>query len=296
MSVAAVLELYADHPGAYALAFVLGTLWGSFANVCIVRLPPTDEHPQGRSVVHPPSHCTVCNARIRWYDNFPILSYLLLRGRCRFCRTQFSPRYLLVELATGLLFVAFYHFAVNDAYAADAIQLRLLRFAILAAFAFTMVVIAFIDLDTGLVLDKVTYPVIPAFYLCSLLLPEAPWWRGLVGAAVGYGLIRGISDGYYLLFRRRGLGYGDGKLLAVIGALLGWQAVVAALFAGSLFGTIIGIPLILFRGRPQVVNEDNDSSSLRHVAIPFGPYLAMGGVAYVFLSPWLSVSFAALWG
>ena len=297
MAIAGALELYADTPAAYAFVFIFGALWGSFANVCIFRMPPTDDHPDGRSVVRPGSHCFSCSEPIRWYDNLPLISYALLRGRCRACKTEFSPRYLLVELATALLFVAVYHFYVNQMFAGEVIQLRLLRFAVAAAYVFTLVVIAFIDLDTGLILDKITYPAIPLFYACTFLFPEMKWWEGVVGAAVGYGVIRGVSDGYYALTRRRGLGYGDGKLLAMVGALGGWEAVVVSLFLGSLLGTIISIPLILLKGRPEVVNEETEEdASLRHVAVPFGPFLALGAVAYIFASPWLLVSLSLLWG
>jgi len=287
-----MLELSADHPGAYALVFVFGALWGSFANVAIVRLAPSDEHPDGRSVVKPPSHCMACNTPIRWYDNIPLVSYLVLRGRCRSCGTPYSPRYLLVEAATAMLFVALYHLAVHIAYVEEPIQLRLLRFVILAAFALVLVVITFIDLQTQMILDKITYPAIPVFYGCSLLLPEATWWRGLVGAAVGYGIVRLISDSYYLITKARspdgkgevGLGYGDGKLLAIIGALFGWQAVAVSLFGGSLIGTLVQLPLML-AGRSD-----------RKTRVPFGPFLAAGALAYVFLAPWLAVSLSLLWG
>ena len=279
-----MLELSADHPGAYALVFLFGALWGSFANVAIARLPPTDEHPDGRSIVKPASHCLVCSTPIRWYDNIPLVSYLVLRGRCRACRTRYSPRYLLVEVATAMLFVALYQFAVHIAYVEEPIQLRLLRFVVLAAFALVLVIITFIDLQTQLILDKITYPAIPVFYGCSLLFPEATWWRGLVGAAVGYGVVRLVSDGYYLLTKQYGLGYGDGKLLAIVGALLGWQAVVVSLFAGSLIGTLVHIPLMLV------------SRADRKTRVPFGPFLAAGALAYVFLAPWASVSLALLWG
>src|SRR5690606_12769662 len=139
--------------GAHALAFVLGTLFGSFANVCIHRWPPTDENPAGLSVVRPGSRCGSCATPIRWYDNVPILSYLALRGRCRDCKARFSPRYLLVEAAMGMLFLAVYHFAVAVAFPFEPLSLRVLRFVILAAFVFVLVVIAFIDLDHKLILD-----------------------------------------------------------------------------------------------------------------------------------------------
>ena len=125
-------------------------------------------------------------------------------------------------------------------YPFDPLPLRLTRFAIAATFVFVLVVISFIDLDTKLILNRITYPAIPIFWGLGMLLPERTWSDGLIGAAVGYGVIRLVADGYYLLTRRRGLGYGDGKLLAVVGAYLGWQAVVMALFLGSMLGSVIG--------------------------------------------------------
>lgn len=297
MPIADALELYADSVGAYVFVFIFGAMWGSFANVCIYRMPPTDEHPEGRSVVTPGSHCTQCDKPIAWYDNIPVFSFFLLRGKCRHCKATFSARYLLVEIATALLFVAAYHFFVNQSFALEPIQLRLLRFAVHAAFLLLLVIIAFMDLDTGLILDKITYPAIPLLYAATFLFPEMEWWEGLVGAAVGYGLIRGVSDGYYLLTKRRGLGYGDGKLLAMVGALSGYEAVVVTLFLGSLLGTIISIPLIALKGRPAAVNEDTaEDASMRHVAVPFGPFLALGAAAYVFVAPWLMVRLSLLWG
>lgn len=282
----------------HVFAAVLGALFGSFANVCIARWPPTDDHPDGRSVVKPGSHCPRCGAAIRWYDNVPILSYFALRGRCRACRAEFSGRYAFVEAATAMLFVAVYHLEVVLLYPADLLPLRLARFAIAAAFVFVLVVISFIDLDTKLILNRITYPAIPIFYGLGLVLPERAWHHGLVGAAVGYGLIRLVADGYYLLTRRRGLGYGDGKLLAVVGAYLGWQAVVASLFLGSMLGSVIGgAALVWSRARDRrseagaAAPEGEDAPKLRHVEIPFGPFLAAAALAYLFLEPWLRMRF-----
>jgi leader peptidase (prepilin peptidase)/N-methyltransferase len=187
-------------------AALVGALFGSFANVCVVRWPPTDEHPDGRSVVRPGSHCPRCGAPIRWYDNIPIVSYFALRGRCRSCGAGFSARYALVEALAAILFLAVYHLEVVLVFPGDPLPLRLTRFAIAAAFVFVLVVISFIDLDTKLILNRITYPAIPIFWGLSLLLPERTWYAGLVGAAVGYGIIRLVADGYYLLTRRRGLG------------------------------------------------------------------------------------------
>jgi leader peptidase (prepilin peptidase)/N-methyltransferase len=301
-------------PTAYVAAIVLGALWGSFANVCIYRWPPTDEHPRGRSVVAPGSHCFSCGKPVRWYDNVPLLSYLWLRGRCRDCGATFSARYLLVEAATAMLFGAAYHYVVGIVYRDAAVSEQLIRFGIYAAFSWVLVVITFIDLDHQLILDKITYPAIPIFYGLGLLLPGASWKSGLIGAAVGYGIVRLIADGYWLLTKREGMGYGDGKLLAIIGALFGWQGVFVSLFVGSLVGSVISIGLIALRVRhvddeleggeleggeaPEsdgTAQEEEGDGALRHMAVPFGPFLATGAVIYLFSESYLKVSFYLLW-
>jgi leader peptidase (prepilin peptidase)/N-methyltransferase len=291
------LEPVASSAGAYAFAVVLGLLWGSFANVCIYRWPPTDEHPNGRSVVAPGSHCMACQAPIRWYDNVPLLSYLWLRGRCRACQAPFSARYLLVEALTGALFGVCWWFTVGTGGFLDPFDVRLLHFAIDAAFVLVMVVITFIDLDHKLILDKVTIPSMIVFYGASLLLHE-PWWAGLVGAAVGYGVPWLIGTIYLLITGREGLGLGDSKLLAVIGALLGWRGVVVALFGGSVIGSVLGSAALLAarrRGGTPPAGESEaegeaDESILR-VELPFGPFLAMAAVFYVFAAPWIQLQF-----
>jgi leader peptidase (prepilin peptidase)/N-methyltransferase len=309
MGAAAALEPIVAGPVGYVVAFVLGALFGSFANVCIYRMPPTDEHPRGRSVVRPPSHCPACATPIAWYDNVPLFAYLWLRGRCRACGASFSARYLLVEGATALLFVAVFHLqiVVLD----GPLPARLVGFAVAAAFVFVLVVIAFIDLDHKLILDRVTYPAIPAFYLLGLALPGRTPWAGLIGAAVGYGAIRVVSDGYFLLTRRRGLGYGDGKLLAIVGAWLGWPAVLFTLFAGSLIGTIITLGYLVVAGRGRLEtapveardpdaaasegDEDEGDGSIRHLEIPFGPFLAAGALVYLFVEPTVRMVFPMLY-
>jgi leader peptidase (prepilin peptidase) / N-methyltransferase len=289
----AVLEPWLRGPGGHLFAALLGALFGSFANVCIVRWPPSDQHPDGRSVVRPGSHCPACGAAIRWYDNIPILSYFILRGRCRACRAEFSARYLLLEGATALLFAAFYRLEVVVLHPFDPPSLQLYRFAVAAAFVWVLVVIAFIDLDHKLILNRITYPAIPVFYALATFLPERTWKDGLLGAAVGYGVIRLVADGYHLLTRRRGLGYGDGKLLAVVGAYLGWQAVLVTLFLGSIIGSVIG-GLWLVAARARAGKSDGDVP-LRHVEIPFGPFLATAALVYAFVEAWLRVDFAILY-
>lgn len=290
-------EELARGPWALAAAFLLGTLWGSFANVCIYRWPPTDEHPKGRSVVAPGSHCVACGKPVRWYDNVPLLSWLWLRGRCRDCGARFSARYLLVEALTGVLFAVVWWHAVDASAALEPLEGRLVRFFVYATFAVVLVVITFIDLDHKLILDKVTYPAIPAFYALGLLLPERHWSDGLIGAAVGYGVVRLIADGYWLMTKREGMGYGDGKLLAVIGALLGWKAVVVSLFGGAVIGSVIGVGALLVLGRGQADDKDVDEdgpdeeADVRHAELPFGPFLAMAAFGYLLAEPWLTVRF-----
>lgn len=303
------LELLATSPATYALVVVLGLLLGSFANVCIYRWPPTDEHPHGRSVVRPGSHCAACAAPIRWYDNVPVLAWLWLRGRCRACGAAFSARYLLVEALTGALFGVAWWMVVVAGVLWEPFDVRLVRFAIYAAFCFVMVVIAFIDLDHKLILHKVTVPSIVAFYALGLLLPERAWWHGLAGAAIGYGLPWLIGEVYYRVTGREGLGLGDGMLLAVVGALLGWQGVVVALFGGSVVGSVIGIGVLLAgRGGPEQDGDGGDGGdggdsgdppadsaapapSLMKAELPFGPFLAIAALFYLFAEPWIHLHF-----
>lgn len=264
------------------LAVVLGLLWGSFANVCIYRWPPTEEHPKGRSVVAPASHCAACKTPIRWYDNVPLLSYLWLRGKCRACGAQFSPRYLLVEALTGALFGCAWWFTLGTGGMYDSFDLRLLRFFVDALFVWVMVVITFIDIDHMLILDKITLPSIVVFYGLSLALLH-PWWEGLIGIAIGYGVPWLIGTLYYLIRKREGLGLGDTKLLALVGALLGWKGVLVSLFGGSLIGSMLSI-VILMRTRKDLTTSE----------LPFGPYLAMAAVFYLFAEPFINLYFRLL--
>jgi len=316
------LEPLASSPAAYAFVIVLGLLWGSFANVCIYRWPPTDEFPKGRSVVAPGSHCFACKAPIRWYDNVPLLAWLWLGGRCRSCRAPFSSRYLVVEAATGALFGFAWWMAVVAPVMFEPFEQRLLHFAVYAAFCFVMIVITFIDLDHKLILNKITIPSIAIFYAASFLWPERRWYDGVVGAAVGYGLPWAIGEIYFRITKREGLGLGDGMLLALVGALLGWRGVLVALFGGSMIGSVIGITALAV-GRapgsaadaeagagadpgadPEAKSEsasdgqpdnpaDNpaDNPSLLRTELPFGPFLAMAALFYLFAEPWIQFHF-----
>lgn len=314
------LEPLATSPAAYAFAVLLGLLWGSFANVCIYRWPPTEEFPDGRSVIKPGSHCFACKTPVRWYDNVPLLSWLWLRGACRACRAPFSGRYLIVEAVTGLLFGLAWFATVEVGTLFEPLDQRLVRFAVYAAFSFLMVVISFIDLDHKLILNKVTRPSVVIFYALGLLLGRT-WYDGLIGVAVGYGLPWTIGEIYYRVTGREGLGLGDSMLLAVIGALLGWPGVAASLFGGSIVGSVIGIAVLLISAAPSRAagrsgeagpseslarrseaepgddapagdDEDGeDAPSLMRTELPFGPFLAIAAVFYMLAEPWIVLQF-----
>ncbi|MEZ4365802.1 MAG: prepilin peptidase [Kofleriaceae bacterium] len=308
-----VLAQLAAGPGGAVFAVLLGLLWGSFANVCIYRWPPSEGFPRGRSVVLPPSHCFACQTPIRWYDNLPLVAYLWLRGRCRACGVRFSARYLIVEALTGALFGVAWWTTLGAGVTGATLASALLLFTIAAAFCFVMVVVTFIDLDHRLILDRVTLPSVVIFAIASLAWPGGAWWSGLVGAAVGYGVIWLVAEVYYRLTGREGMGLGDAKLLAVIGALLGWRGVLAALSVGSLLGSVIGVTVLVIARRrapvaaPEVAPSapvDGDAPAdgdpaepapgLRHAELPFGPFLAAAAVLYLFAEPWLVANFHLL--
>jgi len=233
--------------------FLLGTIVGSFLNVCIYRIP------EGKSVVSPPSHCPKCENRIRWYQNIPILSYLFLKGRCGFCKVKISPRYALVELLTGLLFVAvLWYFGFSYAT------------LIYWLFVASLIVITFIDLDHQIIPDVISLPGIPIGFVCSFLIPWLPSLDSLLGILLGGGLLLSIAWLYEVLAKREGMGGGDIKLLAMLGAFLGWKAIFPIIFFASVGGTLIGVPLML-------ANKENS-----RFALPFGPFLATAALVYLF--------------
>ncbi len=266
-------------PLAVALAGLWGAIWGSFFNVCIARVP------LGQSVVRPGSHCMACGAPVRAADNLPILSYFLLRGRCRSCGVRFSIRYALVELLTGLLSAAlFWKFVAADP--DGALAIRLARFSLYFAFTGCLIVLAFIDLDTKLLPDVITLPAIPIFFLSAFGAHDVPWLERAIGVAAGYLFVRLIADFYYYVLKREGMGLGDGKLLAVVGAVLGWKALPIVIFAGALLGTVISLPLLIAARRRRPAGapgaEPAAEPSLARVEVPFGPFLAMGAVVDLF--------------
>ncbi len=234
-------------------AFIFGAVVGSFLNVCIFRMPKHE------SVVFPPSHCLNCEYKIRWYDNIPIVSYLLLGGKCRSCKTRISPQYPLVELLNGLLTLFLLLKFGPSA-----------TFLVLFIFCAALVVITFIDLEHQIIPDVISLPGIGAGFLSSFFLPWLGWLNSLIGILVGGGSLLLIAYGYQFFTKKEGMGGGDIKLLAMMGAFLGWKAVPFIIFASSLVGSVIGITLM--------VVQKKDAK----LAIPFGPFLAFGAVLYIF--------------
>jgi leader peptidase (prepilin peptidase)/N-methyltransferase len=264
------IAAWLSSPFAVAAAALLGAIWGSFFNVCIARIPA------GQSVVRPGSRCTACGAPVRALDNVPVLSFLWLRGRCRACGARFSARYPLVELLGALLAAAlWWQVVAQDPHGVVAI--RLARFAYDFTFAGVLVVLAFIDLETLILPDKITLPAIAVFFAAGFGVHEVPWLGRLVGAAAGYLFVRLIADFYYYVLKREALGLGDAKLLALIGVALGWKALPLVVFAGSVAGSLISIPVLLVTRRRRP-----DGGSLRDVQVPFGPFLALGALVHLF--------------
>jgi leader peptidase (prepilin peptidase)/N-methyltransferase len=239
-----------------ALVFCFGAVIGSFLNVCIYRIPAAE------SIVHPPSRCPACGAAIRWYQNVPILSYLLLRGRCAGCGVRISPRYPMVEALAGLLFaLVVYRFGLQY------------FVPVLWLFAAALVVITFIDLDHQIIPDVISLPGIVVGFFCSFAIPWISWTDSLLGILLGGGSLYLVAAGYELLTKKEGMGGGDIKLLAMIGAFLGWKAVLPIIFFSSLMGTLVGVPVMLI--------QKADGK----LAIPFGPFLAAAALFYLFWGP-----------
>ena len=227
---------------------LLGLIVGSFLNVCIYRLPRRE------SVNWPGSHCTACNRPLSWYENVPIVSWVVLRGRCRTCGERISVVYPLVELITGVLFVAGY-----------AIYGWTPMLAVRLAFACAMVVLFAIDLRHHLLPNVITVPGIIIGFLLSLFLPPG-WKASLIGLSAGGGVLFAIAEGYYRLRGVEGLGMGDVKMLSMIGAFLGWKLMLVTLILGSFAGSLIGVGVIaLGRGGMKA-------------ALPFGTFLAVGAL------------------
>ncbi|MFA5321052.1 MAG: prepilin peptidase [Smithella sp.] len=233
--------------------FILGAAIGSFLNVCIFRMPAET------SIIKPGSRCPHCLKPLHFYDNIPLISFIILRGKCRDCGGKISWRYPLVELLTAVLAVIlFLKFGLT------------LNFFVFFIFVSVLIVITFIDLDHQIIPDVLTLPGIPLFFLAAVFLVRIPWREALLGLLIGGGVLLAIALVYELIAKREGMGGGDIKLLAMIGGFLGWKSLLFILLFSSLFGAIVGFTLIIIKKQDM------------KYAVPFGPFLAAAVVAYIF--------------
>jgi leader peptidase (prepilin peptidase)/N-methyltransferase len=237
--------------------FVFGAVVGSFLNVCIFRLPAE------ASIVKPRSQCPYCHHPIRNCDNIPLISFIILRGKCRDCGGKISWRYPLVELITALLaLLLFLKFSLT------------LSFLIFFIFTAVLIVITFIDLDHQIIPDILTLPGIPIFFLAAIFLLDRPWkipWlEALLGLLIGGGILFLIAFVYELISKREGMGGGDIKLLAMIGGFFGWKSLIFILLFSSFSGAIVGITAMIIKKQDM------------KYAVPFGPFLSAAAVAYLF--------------
>jgi leader peptidase (prepilin peptidase)/N-methyltransferase len=275
-----MIDLFVDSPAVFvAVIFALGMLIGSFLNVVVFRLPimmekdwrqqaeellasTPDNLPEGRfNILFPRSRCPSCGAAIKAWQNIPVLSYLLLGAQCANCRSQIAIRYPLVEIATAIL--------------AGAVAWRFgagLETIAAVGLTFALITISLIDYDHQLIPDSIVIPLAWAGLLLSLFHPVAgsdtlfiPPRDAIIGAVAGYLSLWSVYQIFKLITGKEGMGYGDFKLLAALGAWLGWQALPMIILMSAVVGAIVGIALILFRGRD------------RQLPIPFGPYLAAAG-------------------
>ena len=268
------------------LATLWGAVWGSFANVAIYRMP------RGLSVLRPGSACPHCSTPIRWYNNIPVLSYLLLGGRCADCKAPISFQYPLVELILAVLALAIWQRVVFDPIAitmGDRAVLFMFRFA----FVLGLVIIIFSDLETLLIPDLVSLPGIVLGLAASLVIHPhtgVDWMSSLIGAAAGAGVIMLIRTVYWVVFRVEGMGFGDVKLMAMIGAFLGWPSLVFVFFAGSVQG-------LVYAGAAYAAGTKHEGlesgpaappTGFRRMVIPFGPFLSLAALEWLFFSEQIS--------
>jgi leader peptidase (prepilin peptidase)/N-methyltransferase len=228
---------------------MFGLAVGSFLNVCIYRLPRRE------SLNWPGSHCTTCNRALAWFENLPLVSWLALRGRCRTCRAAISPMYPAVEAITGAVFVAGYFIYGWT----PLLAVRLM-------FASAMVVLFAIDLRHHILPNAITLPGIVIGFALSFVLPPG-WLASLIGLLVGGGILFAIGEAYYRVRGIEGLGMGDVKMLAMIGAFLGWKLMLVTLVLASFAGSLVGVGVML-AGRGGMT-----------FALPFGTFLAVGALA-----------------
>ncbi|RPJ70982.1 MAG: prepilin peptidase [Acidobacteria bacterium] len=237
------------------LAGLFGLLIGSFLNVCIYRLP------RDLSIVWPASRCTTCGRELSWYENIPVISYLALRARCRSCGERISPMYPLIEIVTALIFAgALAWYGLTP------------LFAVRLVFACAMVVLSVIDLQHQILPNEITLPGIAVGLVASVFL-EPGFRDALIGAVAGAAILWLIAWTYERLRHQEGLGFGDVKMLAMIGAFLGWPSMLLTLVIASFLGSVVGLSLI-------ASNRGDLGSKL-----PFGTFLAAAAIVSALAGP-----------
>jgi leader peptidase (prepilin peptidase)/N-methyltransferase len=249
------LRLYLDF-----VVFAFGAVVGSFLNVCVHRMP------REQSIVTPPSHCPHCKQRIRWYDNIPLVSYLVLGGRCRHCGARITPRYFLVELLTASLFLLVW------------VKIGGWLAAIYWIVVAGLIIATFIDFEHYIIPNEVTYGGIVLGLLLSVVYPpllnvvsiRAALLQSFLGVVVGGATLLLVALMGEWIFKKEAMGMGDVKLLAAIGAFLGWEATLFTVFVSSVVGGVIGLVLVLL------------SKKGLQSRIPYGPYIAFGSLVWIF--------------
>jgi len=241
-----------EYPIIPIFIFIFGACIGSFLNVVIFRVP------EGLSIVSPGSRCPECEKAIPFYWNIPILSYLILGGRCRYCRTGISLRYPAVEALTGVIFLLlFFKYGLTP------------QTGFWIVFASALIAVSFIDLDHQIIPDIISIPGIVIFTSSTFFIPEMTVLKSITGILAGGGILYAVALAYYLLKKEQGMGGGDIKLLAMIGAATGGTGVLFTLFAGSLLGTLAGGASIALGKR------------VKSQRIPFGPFLSAGAMIFL---------------
>jgi len=229
------------------LIFILGLIVGSFSNVCIYRIP------RNESIIYPASHCPKCRSNISPKDNIPLLSYILLKGRCRNCKSKISIQYPIVELLTGLIYLIIY--------LTYGLSIQSLIYIILSS---ALIIIAFIDLNEQVIPEVISLPGIVIGLILSFFVPYILFINSALGIVIGGGIILITRLAGSVIFKKEAMGRGDIKLAAMIGAFLGWRYIIISLFLGFFLGALAGIVLILSKIKSR---ED---------AIPFGPFIVLG--------------------
>lgn len=281
------------------LALLLGAVWGSFLNVVIYRLP------EGLSVVRPASRCPACESPIRWFQNVPVLSWLALRGRCARCKVSIPVRYPLVEAATAAFALAAW---LKLSRSIDGVLPDPTEVAVAWVFTFALIadliVIALIDLDTMRIPDELSLPGVLIGLASALFCSRVTGVdieQSLLGLLVGGGALLSITYGYFALTGREGMGLGDYRLMALVGAFLGWRSLlfvfIASAFQGLFFALVVrslnledslpdlddeppsaeGEPV---ESEPESSPEESEPASFRHMAIPFGPFIALSALEW----------------